>query len=61
VSKPSDKPEPRPAACVAPVDGEECGERATAWRIVEGIACPLCAKHAREYDAGDTEVHDDEQ
>ena len=38
--------------CVAPIDeiGTLCGAPAEAERIVEGVVCPLCAKHAEELD-----------
>jgi hypothetical protein len=27
-----------------------CGEPATTTRVVEGLVCPLCAAHAKEFD-----------
>ncbi len=40
--------------CTAPVDasGEKlCNDTATTTRIAAGLTCPLCAKHAIEFDA----------
>lgn len=60
--------------CIAPVDATEagpnafrergvseflCGEPATTERVVEGLACPLCAAHAAEIDAEGEESHAD--
>ncbi len=40
------------ALCVAPLGtGKICGALATSEREIEGLICPLCARHAAELDA----------
>lgn len=45
-------PKEAPMRCVAPIDevGTLCGAPADVERVVDGVACPLCAAHAAEFD-----------
>jgi hypothetical protein len=37
--------------CVAPLEfGDICGRDAVTSRVMEGVVCPLCEEHAREFD-----------
>lgn len=45
--------EPRCIAPISEVDAEDfvlCGKPATTTRLAEGLECPLCEAHAREFD-----------